>query len=462
MNNFDTEFSCLTSFPYDVTTFPSVTSRSSFNLDTYGQQISSIEEFATDEEVLLYQYPLPDIKNVKAAERDVFSSFGDKRFNGVMAYDFLFTRYKALNTEDLTNTTAAVSACDAEGIPYTYYIPNSSTYYDSLNELVTLPVYDNRGRQVEFPLKNLYGKYLLSPALTAIDNKAELIFFPLVDINNKVVKFPFKGATGETIIVPPVNRDQLLNIPEAYKSLDTAYDKAKDLHSYKFAEYIFSLETEESKKVGFYYSDVQVPAQSAVVSIFAAAIYDSAVADIELTDITSANIEKLIRYYPDRAELSYSHYKTIGGTGPYTIISSTTSTNIKDLVQSENTKLASYNIMSSPFWAPEAPYSSYYSTPTGPLGSVTHTSILDLNNKVTDNINDITDLKSQVATLSALINSLSTQLLSLSTQYVATNTNVIYNSGIIDTLVDTPSNTVWINIWTTTPGFIAPPLPPAR
>jgi hypothetical protein len=459
MNNFDTEFNCLTSAPYDISTFPSVTSRKTFNFDTFSQQISALEETATEEELLLYQYPLPSIESVTAAERSVFNSFGDGRFNGAAAYDFLFTRYKALDVEDLTSPVLTATACDSEGHPYTYYIPNSATYYDSNNTTVTLPVFDSRGTQIEFPLKDQYGKYILTSALTAIDNKQQLIYFPLVDVNNKLVKFPFKGAVGNIIIIPPANQDQLLDVTEAYNYLDSAYSKAKDSHSYKFAEYVYNIEIEENKKVSFFYTDVQVPAQSAVASLFAAAIYNPAATNADLVDITSTNIETLIRYYPDRAELSYSHYKNIGGTGPYTIIQPTSSKNIADLVKSENAKLASYNILSSPFWSPETNYDQYYNSSTG---SITHTSILDLNTKIQDNDNDIIDAQSKINALTAMVNTLSTQLLALSTQYIATNNNVIYNSGVIDTLVNTPTNTVWVNIWNATPGFVAPAPPAAR
>ena len=457
MNNSDTDFSCSSSAPYDVNTFPSITSRDTFNLFTYGQQISSIEETATDDTVVLSEAPIPTVESVIAAEREVYSTFGDKRFSGIAAYDFLFTRYKPLSIEDTTATVSMASACDSEGIPYTYYIPNSATYYDSLNQKITLPVFDARGRQVEFPLRDKNKKFILSSyALTAIDNKQELIYFPLRDVNGVSVNFPFKGDTGDVIIVPPANKDKLLNVNEAYSSLDTAYSNAKDLHGYAFAEYVFAIEEQQQGKIGFFYSAVEMPAQSATAPMFAAVVYNITAADIELTNLTSLDVETIIRYYPDRAQLSYKHYQDLGGKGPYTTLIPLTSTDIKSVVKNENTKLASYNILSSPYWSAEIPKAQYYNTTPG---SVANISMVDVVDRTTTNATNITDLQSQFAALSSAVDSLSTQLVNLRTQYLATNAAVIYNSGIIDTLV---VPTTWINIWTATPGFVAPTVPTAR
>ncbi len=450
MNNFHIDPTCSSTAPYDVSTFPSITSRDTFNLFTYGQQISAIEETATDETVVLAEAPIPSVESVIAAEREVYRTFGDKRFSGIAAYDFLFTRYKPISVEDLTPSVSIASACDTEGIPYTYYIPNSATYYDSTNQKITLPVFDARGRQVKFPLRDRNERFLLnSSALTAIDDNREIIFFPLRDVNGVAVKFPFKGATGDIIIVPPANKDKLLSVTEAYSSLDTAYSNAKDLHGYAFAEYIYSLEEQELNKVGFFYNTVELPAQSATAPIFAAALYNIDTDVTELTSLTSLSIETIIRYYPDRSELTYKHYQSLGGKGPFTTITLLTSKDIVSLVRNENIKLASYNILSSPYWSEDTPVAGYFnSTP----GSVTHTSILDISDKTTVNTDDIKELQSQVA-------SLSTQLQNLRTQYLATNTAVIYNSGIIDTLA---APVVWSNIWTTTAGFVAPAVPAAR
>jgi hypothetical protein len=450
MNNFHIDPTCPSAAPYDVSTFPSITSRDTFDLFTYGQQISAIEETATDETVVLSEAPIPSVESVIAAEREVYRTFGDKRFSGIAAYDFLFTRYKPISVEDLTASVSIASACDTEGIPYTYYIPNSATYYDLTNQKITLPVFDARGRQVKFPLRDRNERFLLnSSALTAIDDNREIIFFPLRDVNGVAVKFPFKGATGDIIIVPPANKDKLLSVTEAYSSLDTAYSNAKDLHGYAFAEYIYSLEEQELNKVGFFYNTVELPAQSATAPIFAAALYNIDTDVTELTSLTSLSIETIIRYYPDRSELTYKHYQSLGGKGPFTTITLLTSKDIVSLVRNENIKLASYNILSSPYWSEDTPVAGYFnSTP----GSVTHTSILDLSDKTAVNIDDIKELQSQVA-------SLSTQLQNLRTQYLATETAVIYNSGIIDTLA---APVVWSNIWTTTAGFVAPAVPAAR
>ena len=458
-NYFETDFNCASSLPYDVTTFPSVTNYGNFDLNAFADQISSIEETVTDEEVVLLKAPLPTVDSVLAADRAVYASLGDARFNGAAAYDFLFTRYKPLDLEssNIPSTTIKVSACDEDGFPYTYTIPNSATYYDANTEKVTLPVYDSRGLQVNFPLKDQYGKYLLQPALTAIDSKLNVVHFPLRDINNKAVNYPFRDSVGTTIITPPPNQDILLDVKQAYEDLNTAFANAKDAHAYSFAEYILSVEQISGEFVGFFYTETQMPAQSAAtLPLFAAAIYTEDSNALDLTNITSSKIEQLIRYYPDRSELVYKHYTELGGEGPYTIISPTTSTNIADLIKSENNKLASYNILKSPFWSGDIEYGSYYKDIQS---SVTHTSLLEIVNRTETSENDISNLQTENTNLKSLINSLSTQLLSLSAKYEATNINVVYNSAIIDTLA-TPIN--WINIWTTTAGFVSPAIPATR
>lgn len=455
-NNLYTDFSCNSSAPYNISTFPSITSRNSFNFQSFSEQISAIEETAVDQEILLSQAPLPTVDSVVQAERELYSSFGDKRFNGASAYDFIFTRYKAIDTINNGSAVLTAVACDYDGYPYTYYIPNTATYYDSNNKSVKLPIYDSRGRQVKFPLKDTNGKFLLTSAITAIDSKDELIVFPLKDIDGAVITFPFKGATGDIIITPPPNQDQLLNVQEAYNSLDVAYSYAKDLHSAEFAEYIVSIEKNQQGKVGFFYSDLDVPAQSATIAVFAAAIYSVTATSIDLVDITSLNINTLIRYYPDRADLTYKHYKDLGGVGPYTIIIPSSSKNIKALIKNENTKLACYGILSSPFWSLEIPQEQYYNNS---LGSATHTSILEIIDKTDNNTSLISNLQSQINTLSSTVNDLSTQLINLSTQYLATSALVRYNTNIIDTIV---VPTVWINIWSPTAGFVAPGVPAAR
>lgn len=459
MNRFDTDLDCSNKPPFDSSTFPSITSREEFDLLSYEQQLSAFEEAATEEEILLSEAPIPSVDSVIAVERDLYSTFGDKRFNGAAAYDFLFTRYKPLAVEDLAPPTLTAIACDSEGIPYTYTIPNSSTYYDTENKTITLPVYDARGRVVEFPLKNEFGKYVLSPAITAIDNKNDIIFFPLKDINNVPVSFPFKDAVNTLLIVPPKNQEHLFNVTEAYSNLDTASSNAKDLHSYQFAEFIYSLETAKEGKISFFYSNLEVPSQSATAPMFAAAVYNLTATNAELIDITSLNIDTLIRYYPDRAEHTYNHYKNLGGIAPYTVITPLTGRDIKSLIKNENTKLASYSILASPFWDHNTLIEEYYNTSSTTASRATHTSTLELIDKTDTHTANIGDLQTQINNLKATVNSLSTQLLDLSARYVATNNNVIYNSGVIDTLV---SPIVWVNIWTPTAGFVSPGIPTPR
>ena len=459
MNRFDTDLNCSSSSLFDATTFPSITSRDQFDLLSYEQQLSAFEDAATEEEILLSEAPIPSLESVIAVERELYSTFGDKRFNGAAAYDFIFTRYKPLAVGDLTTTTLTAIACDSEGIPYTYTIPNSSTYYDAENKTITLPAYDARGRIVEFPLKDSFGKYVLSPAITALDNKNDIVFFPLRDINGNNISFPFKDAIGTLLIVPPKNQELLLDVTEAYTGLDIALSNAKDLHSFQFAEFIHSLEVSEEGKVSFFYRDLEVPSQSATAPVFAAAIYNITAADIELTDITSLNINTLIRYYPDRAEHTYAHYKSLGGQGPYTTIVPLTGRDIKSLIKNESSKLASYSILASPFWDYETPIEDYYSNDSSSISRATHTSTLELIDKTDTHTANIGDLQSQINDLKSLINTLSTQLLDLSGRYGVTNNNVIYNSNVIDTLV---VPTVWINIWNPTAGFVAPGIPAAR
>jgi len=461
MNNTDTDFNCITSSPIDYTTFPSPTARHTFNLNSFVAQLTALDEFTLDEPVVLYDPPFPSTKEVSSAERDVFSTLGDARFTGIAAYDFLHTRYKVLDVTDSMSSEGSsllmASACDSEGFPYTLYIPNSANYYDSAKNVITLPVFDQYGKIVNFPLKDHYGKFLLKEALTAFDNTNELIYFPLKDIKNVKVTFPFKGSTGDIIITPPRNQEQLLNVQQAYNDLDTAYENSKNAHAFDFAQYVYNLEI--NNRIGFFYSSVAVPAQTAVMSYFAAGVFALSSSDAELIDITSNNLEFIIRYYPDKAQESYNFYTNIGGTGPYTIISPTTSTAIKDLILSENIKNASYNILSAPFWSPSTPIDQYYKNVVS--NSTVHTSVLELYTKSIDADIQIVSLQSTVNQLTAAVSFLNTQLTALSAKYEATDTKVTYNSAIIDTLaVPITWQTIWLS--PVNPAFIAPLVPAAR
>lgn len=462
----DSDFICTSAAPIDYTTFPSILSSKNFNFTAYSAQVSALEEFALDEPLVFQQAPMPAVKDIIAAEKEVYNTVGDRRFSGLKAYEFLHTRYKVLDTTDSmssSNTSVLLaSACDSEGFPYTIYIPNSATYYDSNNANVVLPAFDKYGKLVTFPLKDIHGRYVLTnSALTAIDDKGEMIFFPLKDTNNKKIEFPFRGVTGDVIIVPPRNQDRLLDVTEAYTSLDTAYSNAKDADAFAFAKYIISLSN--TNRTSFFYNTVAAPGGVSgrnIIPFFAAAMYDLTATNTDLTDITADSLNYIVRYYPDRAVLAYEYYKELGGTGPYTTITPLTGSSFSILIRNENVALASYNILSSPLWSPEAPLETYFNNSIPPNN--VHTSILELHNTGITNAADIVTLNAQVTTLSAMVTSLSSQLLALSAQYLATDTKVTYNSGIIDTLRTTVN---WPAIWVTPApgaGFTPPPVPAAR
>lgn len=461
MIDINTDYNCASASPIDYTFFPSITARKKFDFQAFTAQLTALDEFVTEEPLVIYEEPIPSPESVLAAEKEVFKSFGDARFNGESAFTFLHTRYKAIGIEDSMSypdsNILVASACDVEGFPYTYHIPNSATYYDSEQKEITLPVFDKYGVLVVFPLTDNSGKFVLNEPLTALDSVGSLIRFPLKDINNKYVAFPFKSATGEIIVVPPRNQEQLLNVPQAYKDLDQAYENAKTANAYEFAQYIISLET--SNRVGFFYSTVTVPTQNNTIPYFGAGVYNLTAADIDLSDIVSQDLEYFIRYYPDKAQDMYKFYIELGGTGPYTEISSEPATNLQEAVSNENIKNASYSILSAPFWTEDTPVSDYQQATVGP--AAVHTSILELYTKAVTAEQAIITLNNTIQDLTNKVSTLSASLNSLNSAYTATSALVEYNSKIIDIIV-TPSN--WQNIWASplAVGYIPPATPSAR
>ena len=462
MNNIDnTDISCVAA-PFDVSYFPTLTSTANFDVYAYAAQLSAIEELQGDIATTLYEIPTPSADTIMEADRDVYSAVGDRRFNGLAAHNFLHTRYTSLNINDTfgeTSPTITLTGCDIDGYPYTYTIVNTAYFLDQASNIVTFPVYDYYGNQVYFPLVDENGKFVLHQPITAIDAKQQTIYFPLKDINNLKIQFPFKDATGNIVIVPPAkNAEKLLDVNRAYRDLDVAYENAKDADAFKFTQYILSLE--QTKQVGFFFGTAEISAQNN--TYFAAAVYDISATDTDLTNIISSNLNYLIRYYPDRADLTYKIYQDNGGLGPFTIIRKTSSTNLKDIIENDRIRLASYNILTIPYWSLENTEAVYYAAEgiSTPVNNV-HTSLLELYSNTLTHTAEINDLKTEVQTLCSTVNTLSAKVDSLISQFTAVSANVTYNSAVIDTLV-IPNN--WQNIWATTlpPLFVTPITPTIR
>ena len=459
--NRDIDTICQTA-PYNVSFFPTITSNSNFDINSYVSQLSAIEELQGDIATTLYEVPTPSKEEIMQIDREVFSATGDKRFTGIDAHNFLHTRYKALDVGDTFTDalpTITLTACDIEGEPYTYTVKNTAYFLDQKSNKITFPVYDVHGRQVHFPLIDEAGKFILHQPITAIDAIKQVVFFPLKDINNAEVHFPFKDAAGSTIIVPPAgNSENLLDVTVAYAALDTAYENAKDADAFKFCNFLLNLE--RSNKISFFFGTSTISTQNA--SYFAAAVYDLSIPQAELSSIVSSNLKYFIRYYPDRADKVYELYTESGGSGPFTIIKNKEVTTIQESIENDRERFASYNILTIPFWDETKTSSSFYTAEgiTTPVQTV-HTSLLEIYTNVNESREDVSTLQAQVQTLSTLVNELSTKLISLQTAYNTTASNVTFNSGVIDTLIS-PNN--WQNIWETTisAGFIRPGTPTAR
>lgn len=458
MMNSDTEKNCVAApLPFDVTAFPTITSGKNFNFSTYAAQLSAAEELALDEPIVLFEEPYPTIEEAIQAEKDIYSFSGDVRFTGLSAYTFIRSRYKPLDSTDLyasTSPTITATACDSEGLPYTYTMPNTAFFYDFDQTRMYLPAFDLYGRQIKFPLTNSEGKYLLTQVgvLTAYDANHQIINFPIKDSHNNIIKYPFRDAFNSIIISPPIqSNDKLVDVNQAFEALDNAYSNAKDADAYSFA--FFILNKEPQNIISFFQGVVDTPVNT--VNFFAAAIYDEGATEQDLSSITSDKINYFIRYHEDRSEFVYNIYKQHGGTGPYTIISPTTSTAIADKVKSENERMASYNILSAPYWIPgQTDFTQSKKT----VQNTIHTSVLDLYTSSTDASTRIASLESQVNILTTLVNTLSSNLNTLTANTTAISAQVGYNSSVIDLI--TPQG-VWDSIWsaTITPGTTIPVAP---
>lgn len=458
MMNSDTEKDCtIDPLPFDVTAFPTVTSGKNFNFSVYAAQLSAAEELAQDEPIVLYEEPYPSIEEAVQAEKNIYNFSGDIRFTGLSAYTFLRTRYKPLDSTDLyasTSSTITATACDTEGLAYTYTMPNTAFFYDFNQTRIYLPAFDLYGRQIKFPLTNSEGKYLLTQVgiVTAYDANSQLIYFPLKDSHNNIVKYPFRDAFNSTIISPPEqNNDKLIDTNQAFEALDNAYENAKDADAYNFT--FFILDIENTNKISFFQGIVETPVN--IVNFFAAAVYRDGATDADLINITSDQISYFVRYHDDRSAYVYDLYKQNGGTGPYTIIQPTTSTVIADKVKSENERMASYNILSIPYWSSSQ---TDFTFSKKIVQNTIHTSVLDLYTTSTNNTAKIAALESQVSSLFNLVTTLSTKLDTLSTTVTAVSAQVRYNSSVIDLL--TPQS-VWDAIWLATipPGVTIPVAP---
>lgn len=442
INNID--LNCITA-PYDISFFPTLTSGSDFDVDAYVAQMAAIEEMQGDVAATLYEVPSPSAEVIMDADRAVYSTVGDRRFDGLAAHNFLHTRYKALDITDTfteTTPTITITGCDNEGYPYTYTAVNTAYFLDQASNIVTFPVFDYYGTQVYFPLVDENGKFILHQPLTAIDNKQQTVYFPLKDINNLEIIFPFKDAAGTTVIIPPSSTsEKLLDVSQAYRDLDTAYKNAKDSDAFKFVQYVLQLEN--THKISFFFGTAEVAVQNN--TYFAAAVYELSASAADTNNIISSNLNYLIRYYADRADLVYDIYKDNGGQGPFNIIQKTSSTDSKDIIENDRIRLASYNILNIPYWSPKNTEASHYREQgiSTPVVNV-HTSLLELHTNTVTSSNEIINLKTEIQTLCSTVISLSSKLDALLANFNTTQLNVNYNSGIIDTLVISAN---WQNIW---------------
>ena len=437
---------------------PTLTSTKDFDFNAFVAELSGLESLQGDETLYVYEPPFPSISEIIQSEKEVFSSItNDVRFAAEDVYNFIFTRYRPLDNTDTFATQAStitLTGCTFDGDLYTYTIPNTSRDYikDNNNNEVLLPIYDAYNQQVVFPLTDLNGKFLLVESVTGLDATNKVVYFPLKDNRNVFLKYPFRGIDKKLILHLPENNNKLLyNVEEAYEDLDYAYEKAKDANAFKFVEYIVDLEDEH--KIGFFYGPIVSPASA---YFFTIGVYNISSAEADLIDITSNNLQYFLRYYPDRAEYVYSLYKNQEGTGPWTLITPTSSTNVVDIIKYEKERAAAFTSLTVPYWSiQEDNKISYVNNIIN--SSPVHTSILDIHTLAQSTSKSTTSLQNRVTALETQLSSLSAQFTSLYNFVGVLSTSVAYNSAVIDELVD-PLN--WGNLWFDTPAGYSRPIDP--
>jgi len=82
-----TDIQCSSSL-YDLSLFPSVTSKADFNLAAYTNQVQGIEDASGNTVVTLNEALFPSLDYLKSIETQILQHTGDPRFTGKDAYKF--------------------------------------------------------------------------------------------------------------------------------------------------------------------------------------------------------------------------------------------------------------------------------------------------------------------------------------------------------------------------------------